>query len=382
VLIEFTVANFRSVLSPQKLSLVAGTGSELESRNLIPGEHDGLRLTRTAVIYGANAAGKTNMLRAPATFRQLVEDTATKVQEGHRLNVAPFILSKASSAQPSEFELIFVADDGIRYHYFCAVAPERVHKEWMIAYPHGHAQRWFEREYDVEKGKYTWWSGPNFKAERAERKVWQDFTRANALFVSRAIQLNNDQLKPAFNWIMQKLIVLKQDINWNPVLTWSLLREDAGRQRVMQYMRAADVGIDRLELIEEGFAPALLGEPSPGAVPIDFAFTTNLRAREGCSSSRVGGFTRWSRARLLLSTSWIAASIPTRRDFSSGSSRVRRTRTMRSSSSRLSTQRFWMLTCSGEIKCGSWRSRPMDRRSCTRFWSTARGGTRHSNGAI
>lgn len=270
VLIEFTVANFRSVLSPQKLSLVAGAGAELESRNLIPDEHDGLRLMRTAVIYGANAAGKTNVLRALATLRQLVEDTATKVQEGQRLNVAPFMLSTASAAQPSEFEIIFIADDGVRYHYFCAVGPERVHKEWMVAYPHGRAQRWFEREYDAEKGKYTWWFGPNFKAERAERKVWQDFTRANALFVSTAIQLNNDQLKPAFNWITQKLIVLTPDINWNPFLTWNLLREDAGRRKVMQYMRAADVGIDRLELIEEDFVPAPLGELPPGAVRINF----------------------------------------------------------------------------------------------------------------
>jgi hypothetical protein len=249
VLIEFTVANFRSVLSPQRLSMVAGTGAELEGRNVIPGEHDGLRLTRAAVIYGANAAGKTNLLRALATFRQLVEDTATKVQEGQRLNVSPFIFSEASSARPSEFEIVFVADDGVRYQYFCAVAPERVHKEWMVAYPEGRAQRWFEREYDVEEGKYTWWFGPNFKAERAALKVWREFTRANAPFLSTAIQLNNDQLKPAFNWITQKLIVLGQNINWNPVLTWNLLREDAGRQRIMQYLRAADMGIDRLELI-------------------------------------------------------------------------------------------------------------------------------------
>lgn len=167
--------------------------------------------------------------------------------------------NSAIELEPGEASLrhiIFIADDGIRYHYFCAVGPERVHKEWMVAYPHGRGQRWFEREYDAEKGKYTWWFGPNFKAERAERKVWQDFTRANALFVSTAIQLNNDQLKPAFNWITQKLIVLTPDINWNPFLTWNLLREDAGRQKVMQYMRAADVGIDRLELIEEDFVPA------------------------------------------------------------------------------------------------------------------------------
>ncbi|MEP7243293.1 MAG: ATP-binding protein [Gammaproteobacteria bacterium] len=269
MLIEFTVANFRSVLSPQKLSLVAGAGTELEARNLIPKEQDGLRLMRSAVIYGANAAGKTNVLRALATLRQLVEDTATKVQEGQRLNVAPFLLTKVSASQPSEFEIIFVADDGVRYHYFCAVGPERVHKEWMVAYPHGRAQRWFEREYDAEIGKYSWWFGPNFKAERAERKVWQDFTRANALFFSTAIQLNNDQLKPAFAWITQKLIVLTVGVSWNPFLTWDLLRGDSGRAQVMQYMRAADVGIDRLELIEEEIAPASIAELPLGAVRIN-----------------------------------------------------------------------------------------------------------------
>lgn len=229
-----------------------------------------MRLLRAAVIYGANAAGRTNVLRALATLRQLVEASATQVQEGQRLNVAPFLLSKASSAQPSEFELIFIAEDGIRYHYFCAVGPERVYKEWMVAYPHGRAQRWFEREYHTEKDKYTWWFGPSFKAERAERKVWQDFTRANALFFSTAIQLNNDQLKPAFTWITQKLIVLTPGVDWNPFLTWDLLREDFGRAEVMQYMRAADVGIDRLELIEEHIAPTSLTELPAGAVRINF----------------------------------------------------------------------------------------------------------------
>jgi hypothetical protein len=139
----------------------------------------------------------------------------------------------------------------------------------MVAYPNGRPQRWFEREYEKDKGTYSWWFGPNFKAERAERKVWQDFTRANALFFSTAIQLNNDQLKPAFSWITQKLIVLTVGVTWNPFLTWDLLRDDSGRAKVMQYMRAADVGIERLELIEEEIPQSSINELSPGAVRIN-----------------------------------------------------------------------------------------------------------------
>ncbi|MGH7866648.1 MAG: AAA family ATPase, partial [Candidatus Dormibacteraceae bacterium] len=270
MLIEFSVANFRSILGRQTLSLVAGSGAEHASRNLIAGEHEGLRVLRSAVLYGPNAAGKSNVLRALATLRQLVEETATRVQEGQRLNVAPFLFEKETAAKPSEFEIIFIADDGVRYHYALAVGPERVYREWMVAYPNARPQRWFEREYDEKTGQYTWWFGPHFQGEKAERKVWREFTRSNSLFLSTAIQLNNDQLKPAFGWITQKLIVLTAGIGWNPFLSLELLREDAGREQIMRYMRAADIGIDRLELLEEDVAPAPTGDLPVGGVRVNF----------------------------------------------------------------------------------------------------------------
>lgn len=155
-----------------------------------------------------------------------------------------------------QFEIIFVATDSVRYHYHCAVSPDRVHREWMVAYPNGRPQRWFEREYDSRTKRYEWWFGPNFKGERAERKVWQDFTRDNALFFSTAIQLNNAQLKPAFAWFTQKLIVLSADTSWNRSFSLKLLRQKTGQAKLMSYMRAADIGIDRLELLEEDSLPA------------------------------------------------------------------------------------------------------------------------------
>lgn len=269
MLVEFSVANFRSIYERQTFSLVASADSEHVSRNVIATETEGLSLLRSSAVYGPNASGKSNLLRALATLRQLVEDTATKVQEGQRLNIAPFVLSSKSSEQPSEFEIIFVADDNVRYHYFCAVSAELVHREWMVAYPHGRPQRWFEREYDLKTKSYDWWFGPNFKGERAERKVWQDFTRSNALFFSTAIQLNNDQLKPPFAWITQKLIVLTANIGWNPFLSLQLLREERGQTQIMRYMRAADIGIDRLELLEEEVAPTSATDLAPGGVRIE-----------------------------------------------------------------------------------------------------------------
>jgi len=268
--IEFSVANFRSILARQTLTMVASPDKAHLQRNVITVKHKDVQLLRSAVIYGANAAGKSNLLRGLEALRQLVQNSATSVQEGQRLPVTPFLFSKATTDQPSEFEIIFIADDGVRYHYCCAASPERVVTEWLIAYPQGRAQRWFEREYVAGDGTYRWWFGPNFKAERAERKVWQEFTRANALFMSTAIQLNNAQLRPAFTWITQKLIVLATGVDMNPFLSLELLRQETGQEQIMRFMRAADIGIDRLELREEDIPSSAQGQLLPGGMRIHF----------------------------------------------------------------------------------------------------------------
>jgi hypothetical protein len=271
VLIEFSVTNFRSIQARQTLSLVASRDPEHLERNVGGALGGGLRLLKSVVIYGANASGKSNLLRALESLRQLVQHSATSIQEGQSLPITPFRLSKAVDGQPSEFEVAFIGDDGIRYHYLCAATAERVFKEWLVSYPMGRAQRWFEREYNRETGRQTWWFGPNFKAERAERKVWQEFTRDNALFLSTAIQLNNAQLRPVFTWITQKLIVLTPGVDLNPFLSLELLREERGQRQIMSFMRAADVGISRLELEEQDLALSPpTSELAPGAVRLSF----------------------------------------------------------------------------------------------------------------
>jgi hypothetical protein len=160
------------------------------------------------------------------------------------------MLSTASRSEPTAFEIMF-AIGGTRFHYGVELTTERVTKEWLVAYPMGRPQRWFEREFRREDGSTTWWFGPNFKGERKQRQVWQNSTRSNALFLSAAVQLNNEQLRPVFDWIVHKLIVLAPGIDFNPFLSLEMLKQDETRQRLMHFISAAGVEIDRLELREE-----------------------------------------------------------------------------------------------------------------------------------
>src|ERR1700730_7265699 len=264
MLIEFSVANFRSVLSRQTLSLAANDKDDHLARNVSSAGEDVGGVLRSAVIYGPNAAGKSNLLRALQTLQQLIVVSAVATQEGQILPVSPFLLDKASAELPSEFGIVFVAVDGTRYEYFCALTSQRVEKEWLVAYPKGRSQRWFEREFHRDTGTYDWWFGPNFKGAKAEKKVWQEFTRSNSLFFSTAIQLNNEQLKPAFNWIAQKLIVLTTGTDLKPFLSLELLRQPEGGKEFIEFMKAADIGIERIEVREEEFQSQKHSVAGPG----------------------------------------------------------------------------------------------------------------------
>lgn len=282
MLIEFRATNFRSIKETQTLSLVAGAAKEFMRENTFESGLPGFpRLLRSAVVYGANAAGKTNLLRALQFMQGLVLNSAA-FQEGVRIAHAPFKLSKATTNQPSEFEVVF-ADDGVRYEYGFAVDAERIHKEWLIAYPLGRPQNWFERAYHAKKKEYEWQFSTKLKGSP---RVWRDATRSNALFLSTAIQLNSEQLRPVFQWFQKKLVLIGMGgSQFNLSLTLQLLEQPGGKQKLLQFVHAADLGIDDLSLQKEPMTPVavteanLVREPSQAsAVPMVIRITSFHKA--------------------------------------------------------------------------------------------------------
>jgi len=229
------------------MSLVASPSSELVQTHVFdPGEKIA-PVVRSAVIYGANAAGKSNVLHA-VQFAQSIVLGST--QAGQLFGVMPFAFVRDTKEKPSEFEFVFV-ENAVRYHYGFALTRERIVREWLIAYPKRKPQRWFERDYDEESGKYTWTLGANFRGEKSQRNTWRDSTRDNALFLSTAVQLNNEQLHPVFSWFQNKLGVVTINNSMNMALSMELLNDPERYAILNQFIRAADVGIEKLEFREE-----------------------------------------------------------------------------------------------------------------------------------
>jgi hypothetical protein len=118
-----------------------------------------------------------------------------------------FSFDKTSGQEPSEFEITFIKDN-VRYQYGFTVTQDRILEEWLFAYPSGRGQQWFSRAYDKKKDDYSWKFSKFFKGS----KQIINLTRNEVLFLSNAVNLNNKQLIPVFNWFQKDLTFLDSDI--------------------------------------------------------------------------------------------------------------------------------------------------------------------------
>ena len=261
MLIQFSTKNWRSVRDEQTLSMVKAKGGELAETNSFQTEIPSVpELLSSAVVYGANAAGKTNLISALRAMKEFVLESAKK-QPDDEIPVAPFLLDDETKDQPTEFDLIFVAK-GIKYQYGFSATSKQVLDEWLIAYPNGRPQKWFTRQFDTESNKYIWSTGNSLLGQK---QLWQDSTRSNALFLSTATQLNSAQLKPIFSWFKSTLRI-GSVAGWNPTYTASLCDTSEQRMKILDFLKAADLDIQDLNITSEKISLKHLPNSMPDEV--------------------------------------------------------------------------------------------------------------------
>lgn len=245
MLLEFRVRNYRSIRDEQVLTLIASGDKELAETHLAPtGLKAASHALRSAVVYGPNASGKSSLLRALDYLRAVVAESATVIQPGQTYNVQPFKLDPASAQQPTEFEITFLLA-GVRHQYAFSMTTQRIVSESLLVYRSSKPTQLFNRQhvdgdvYDYEFSTYL--SGP--------RKVWQESTRPNSLFLSMAAQLNSEQLGPVFNWIVRNIVFLPAGASVLPDFTTALLATADGRASIREFLSAADISIADVQVV-------------------------------------------------------------------------------------------------------------------------------------
>lgn len=260
MLLEFRVRNFRSIRDEQALSLVAAPADkELAATHLAPTGLKALpQAVRSAVLYGPNASGKSTLLFALSYLRAMVAESAAVVQPGQTYNIQPFRLDARTASQPTEFEVSFLVD-GIRHQYSFAMTAERIVSEQLMVWRTAKPTQWFSRRSSNTSDHYDYEFSSSLGGPR---KLWQDSTRPNALFLSTAAQLNSELLGPVARWLVHSLVYLPAGALIDHAYTTSLLESIEGRAAVRDFLATADISIAEVSAVSrKGFLGQVMFQP-------------------------------------------------------------------------------------------------------------------------
>jgi uncharacterized protein len=261
MIIEFRFKNFRSFKDEAVLSFVASSDTLLKINTKDISNFGGRQLVKSAVIFGPNAAGKTNIINAIEFFDKFISNSKDKPIEVP-IDTSPFLLDKESATNPSEFEIIFIDSDNIRYQYGFHISKEKVIREWLIAYPHGYSQTWFDRTIN-KNGKTEWYFGRNLKGKN---KQISSFTLDDVLFLSKAPSLNHSQLKEIYEWLHNNLRIISiRDIN-DLLLTYTaskVIENSKYKKVINSLLSLADFGISNFDVREEVYTEKDLPKEMP-----------------------------------------------------------------------------------------------------------------------
>ena len=262
MLLDFQVANYRSFRSPARLNLASSNYDSSLPGNIIPEKFPGIakdRFLRGAAIYGANASGKSNLIRAIFELQFLVRRSHT-FELGSDMPFSPFKLDKQSGSQPTLFSIRFVAQ-GVRYHYQLAYAAGGVLEESLSAFPKGKEQLWFHRQWDGKRKKEVFL--PDESENFALRKSDTESTKRNSLFLSTAANLNHPKLEPVYSWFRDKLSALNLGLDaYHLDKARTLAHYASNRDHVLRFLMHADLGICDLR-VEKRPVPASVIEKVP-----------------------------------------------------------------------------------------------------------------------
>jgi len=267
MLLSFSVANFRSFREEQTLNLLASKrlGATEQSPHCCPVPGTDEHVLRIGSLYGANGAGKSNLVGALFSLQRLVLDGTPRDQ---LVAYNPFLLDEESHTKPTSFELRFVEQGNVFRYGICCDA-ERVHEEWLDVYEGKKERNLFSRT-TTEDGTVTVELGPaagNVKTLPKMHALAEVGARSNQLFLTEVVNMDDPEAQgPRFQyatqWFSSTLSIIKPNAPF-VALVERMVSDEEFAGFAGCFLREASTGIASLgveteELEASGLSPRFL----------------------------------------------------------------------------------------------------------------------------
>lgn len=277
MILEFCVTNYLSIKDELKLSFVASTLKEniSETNDTIPLSDTGMSIVRSAVIYGANASGKSNVLKALDFYKRFIIDSFKNSQAGESIEVENFRLNSTTVNEPTTMEATF-SDGNTIYRYGFEVTDKAVCTEWLYQ----RVNRKRAKEVEVfyrEDGNTTVHPKSSLLQELVNKKM----VRENALLLSTAAQFNDPKAVAILKWLndMQVLFCSEDDKLWQQAIKH--LDNEALRNRIVSFAKYADLGIESIAKIDNQIVSSHRQYDNEGREINNVTFSFNSNESEG-----------------------------------------------------------------------------------------------------
>ena len=242
MLIQFTVRNFRTFKEKATLSLIASNYDRetRETENISDTNIYNLRILKSAVVYGANASGKSKFIEALMFMKRFAINSSKESQKGEEIEVEPFKLNNESEKQPSEFEVIFLYKKEM-FRYGFEVDKDQVVSEWLYHKPKTKEVELFYRDFQ------------NFETHsrnfpKGATLIREELIRNNALLLSVAAQFNDTTCENIIEWFKNLKTISGLKEEGYQGYTTGKTKDPKHKERILELLKAADLGIQDIKL--------------------------------------------------------------------------------------------------------------------------------------
>lgn len=237
MLIQFSVKNFMSFKEKAVLALNPSVDTE-HPENI--NEENGYKASNLAAIYGANASGKTSLFKAMTVALIYIKNSNLIQINQPMAGIVPFKFDDKTVQEPSEFEFIFVADDGNRYVYGFSADAIQVYEEYLYKYSSQRPTLIFERNQENYE----------FKSQKLLLEPLVRFNTRNKLFLATATNWNTECTMIPYKWLTEKMTTFTDAQN---IANISMeLYKGAGKEGYINFtenlLQVADINISKINI--------------------------------------------------------------------------------------------------------------------------------------
>ncbi|MEF4314812.1 ATP-binding protein, partial [Escherichia coli] len=245
MMVNFSLSNAFSFMEAQNMSMLAVSSSkdDINLANVVSVRDE--RILKSALIFGANASGKSNLMKTISLMKDIVLHSVQAIESGITKNVVPFLLDEAGPTKPSEMEMTFIAD-GIKYRYGLSLFQGKIKEEWLYYTPKTRETILFERDGQlIEINKAAFSESNLFIKDGVIQK-----TREDVPFVSVVAGFNGEHSKRVVNWFSNVVFLSGSNEGMFTGITMKLINESedfkAWLKKILPAFQINDIYLDEV----------------------------------------------------------------------------------------------------------------------------------------